>query len=82
MHIHGFPVYVSNVALEKTEVPARIHVEKYWHEGRAYHARIQKKWIKRFGFYSKPAIFKTPHGFFVHPNLMPELRAALAQERT
>jgi hypothetical protein len=29
--------------------PKRKHTKRRWMEGRAYHKRIQKKWLRRFG---------------------------------
>lgn len=76
--IGGVKVFESMLALEKTDEPNRRHSRKPWMR-EAYHNRIQKKWIKRFGHVQKPCIFKTPHGFIVHPALMLQIREALSK---
>lgn len=73
----GIRLTVSAYALEQTNVPVQQHVERRWMRGRAYHRRIQKKWIKRFGWVMKPCIWKTPFGLIVHPALEREVREAL-----
>lgn len=76
--VAGMRVFQTPMATEPTDRPVRPH-KKTRSMSEAYHRRIQKKWVKRFGYERKPCIFQTPHGFFVHPALMPQLRAALAR---
>lgn len=74
------PIFESGLVLEATEKPVREHKPKQWMAGRAYHARIQKKWIKRFGYVMQPCIWQTPMGFIAHPTMMASIREALAQQ--
>lgn len=76
----GIPIVESDLALEATEKPAREHTFKPWMAGRAYHARIQKKWIKRFGYVMKPCIWQTQMGLIAHPTMMACIRETLAQQ--
>jgi len=73
--INGVRVFVSPNALKTTRRPRRVH-HKTVSMSDNYHARIQKKWIKRFGFESEPCMYQTPAGLFVHPDLIPQLRAS------
>lgn len=72
--VGGIPVIVSIGATEK--VQARTHTRKRWMKD-SYHRRIQKKWLKRFGYFDKPAAFQTPTGFIVHPEIAEALRRNL-----
>ena len=76
----GFPhsfgdigIRENRFALEQTETPAVIHHKKTWMSN-AYHERIQKKWVKRWGYKMKPCAWETPYGVFAHPSLMNQLR--------
>ena len=44
----GFPI-IESPYLPKGTIPVKRHIEKRWMKGRCYHARIQKKWNKRYG---------------------------------
>lgn len=68
-------VLQSAQALEKTDQPARKHRAKPWMRKRAYHRRIQKKWIRRFGYLYRPAILRTHNGIVVHPALWTQVMA-------
>ena len=72
----GKPIQESINAVRITDVPVRVH-KKTRSVSSNYHKRIQKKWIKRFGYIHEPCMYKTPYFFIVHPQLMPELRMAL-----
>lgn len=76
--VAGMHVFQTPMATEPTDRPVRPH-KKTRSMSEAYHRRIQKKWVKRFGYEREPCIFQTPHGVFVHPALMPQLREALAR---
>lgn len=76
--VAGVRVFQTPMATELTDKPVRVHRQTRAMSD-TYHRRVQKKWIKRFGYERKPSIYKTPHGLFVHPALMPQLRAALAR---
>jgi len=64
-------------------VPARIHKKRRWDRSGGYHARVQKKWRKRFGTVDEPCVYKLDMGmlggrgpmFVIHPALMDRLRA-------
>lgn len=85
----GVRVYEDINCLEETAQPVREHKIKPWHlmqfYKRAnskskkiflYHDRIQKKWIKRWGYVMKPVIFKNGSGDFIcHPTLAARLKA-------
>lgn len=75
LRIEGLPVYESTAATERTNVPIKVHRASKGTP--SYHARIQKKWVKRFGWVHKPCIFKTDRAFYVHPSLMESLTVAL-----
>jgi len=75
-HLFGIPVFVSDYAVGTTERPNRIHKYKEWMSGRVYHKRVQKKWIKRFGYAEEACMFKTPQGIIVHPSLIHKLKDA------
>lgn len=77
MRLNGLPIYFNANCLEQTNEPRRVHHERRWSRGTAYHRRIQKKWIKRFGFVMQPCMFKTPMAIFAHPAFEPEIRRAL-----
>ena len=88
--LNQLKIIESDYALEETAVPVRVHritrqhlneFEKRinWKGKRifTYHDRIQKKWIKRWGYIMKPCINKTPEGYIVHPSLAARLRKEL-----
>lgn len=63
---YGFKVTESPWCVEDT--PNQVHVKKPW-MSEAYHKRIQKKWIKRFGTYNKPACFLMGDRLVMHPEI-------------
>ncbi len=77
---NGLMLYESISALEQTDKPLKIHKKKSWMR-KNYHKRIQKKWLKRWGFFWKPAIFITQTAVFVHPALMPMVKKELEEQR-
>jgi len=72
LYINGTPVYSDPNAVQKTHKPNRVHVRRARMRV-SYHLRIQKKWIKRFGYVVKPAIFRAPFGFIMHPSIVATL---------
>jgi len=58
MYLDGIPMYESVLALEQTTLPNKVHIAKRWMRVKVYHKRIQKKWIRRWGYYKKPCCFK------------------------
>ena len=70
----GMRIYEDSNALEKTDVPMKIHKERIGQK-LSYHLRVQKKWIKRFGYVYQPAIFQTATGFICHPIMAAKVRA-------
>jgi len=79
MH-QGVRIFENMMCLEKTTDPMRRHVKRPWMRD-SYHARIQKKWIKRFGWVMKPAMFQTPQGFICHPAIAGQLRIELGRQQ-
>jgi len=70
-------IQVSPLCVENTDEPVKEHVRK---SGMSYnyHRRVQKKWVKRFGYVKKPALYKTRGGFICHP----DIHALLIKELT
>lgn len=69
---HGIRVYQNGNCLENTWFPVRPHIKKEWMT-EAYHKRIQKKWIKRWGYVMKPVAYQTPMGLVCHPAIYEQL---------
>lgn len=84
-HLLGIPMYESPLATESK--PVRAH-KKRRNQTEAYHKRVQKKWIKRFGRKNVPCVFIIDNSvlggigkrLIVHPALMPALRKAFSAE--
>lgn len=83
----GMRIVESMLALEKTKRPVREHKRRRWMSER-YHARIQKKWLKRFGTVMKPCMYVLspravgmPGADYIvcHPALLAPLRKAYAE---
>ena len=72
---NGCKVYKSVHAVMETSTPAKEHKKRSWMSGRCYHERIQKKWVKQFGYEHKPCILRFPadSSLFVHPSLWPKI---------
>lgn len=75
------------IKLHVTDVSSTVHQRRVYPKRRAkspiHHRRMQKKWLKRYGTYSKPAMYWVNHPMapggkmlIVHPMLLPELRLA------
>ncbi len=71
MMLNGINVIRCSEALERVG-PKKVLVPKRWMKGN-YHARVQKKWIKRYGYEMKPAAYQTPHGILCHPAIYEQL---------
>jgi len=76
-HISGVGFVISPLALESTQEPAKIHTQT----GRlfctaSYHRRVQKKWVKRWGYVQRPCVFQSEQGLIVHPEVMKQIEAA------
>ena len=78
MSIYGLNILSSPHALESTTDPVKIHPIKPW-MSLNYHNRIQKKWIKRWGYIQKPCIWQTPQGFIAHPTLYKRLQDEMSR---
>lgn len=76
----------TNVLVKKLctqRVPVRVH-KKRRNQTAAYHARVQKKWTKRFGTKEAPAAFLIDNRYLggrgrtlvAHPSLMEKANAA------
>ena len=74
--IQGRPVYIDDRALEKTEEPVKRHI-KTRSMSESYHRRIQKKWIKRWGYVMKPAMFFMQGAIVMHPAIWREVSEIL-----
>lgn len=73
----AFPKIIeSDLAMEKTDEPERVHDFKPWMT-KAYHKRIQKKWVKRFGHVWKPCCYETPGVLICHPIMAREIKKTI-----
>jgi hypothetical protein len=73
----GITVKASNLLMEFKYVPVRIHEPKGW-MSENYHQRIQKKWIKRFGYVKKPLCVNLNGVIYTHPNNMAKISACVS----
>lgn len=71
----GIKIITSPLATERVG-PRKVHYHKLGMK-MSYHNRIQKKWIKRFGWENKPCMYKTPMGIVCHPALIDDLKSAI-----
>lgn len=78
--LFGISTHESDLAVSRA--PRRVHHRPRWDRSGHYHARIQKKWTKRFGSVDVPCAFWLGSGpaatLIVHPTLMDKLRKELA----
>lgn len=80
MYVAGFKIIASSHCT--TRVPVRRHKRRKG-QSRAYHERVQKKWIKRFGLEEKPTAYQVNRSFlghsgpvlFAHPSIVEKLKA-------
>lgn len=63
----GMELVPNSFLPEFNQVPARKHNRRK-HKNSAYHKRIQKKWIKRFGYEQERSYFLAGGTVFAHPN--------------
>jgi hypothetical protein len=78
MIVNGLIVQPNSLCIEKTSEPIKIHTKK---KKISYHKRIQKKWIKRYGFVWKPCMFIVQDRFLVcHPSYIPEFKRIMENE--
>ena len=83
MHsINGIPVFFSELA---ETVTGKVHAPKRWHNRRAYHNRVTKKWAKRYGapkrtptMYAIGAPGSPGQRLVVHPALWPKVQKAMS----
>jgi hypothetical protein len=75
MMLNGLQVIVSASALEATD-------ERLFPVSKNRSKRIHKKLVKRFGgeFRQRPAIFRTPTAFIMHPSMYARLCAELDRQ--
>ena len=79
MFINGLEVKSNSLCLEKTNDPLMVHKNN---TKPSYHKRIQKKWLKRFGYVMKPCMFIVNNRILMcHPSLLKELRKLTEGER-
>lgn len=69
--LHSLELCESPLAM--TLEPNRRHKHRR-NQTKAYHARIQKKWNKRFGKHEAPGIWRAMGVTYVHPTIMQKLR--------
>lgn len=70
--LFGVDIHASPYAV--TRVQRRTHRWRR-NQSEAYHRRINKKWLKRFGRIERPAIFKLGNGTITaHPSIVDRLR--------
>lgn len=77
----GMPIFESENCLKETDEPLKKH-KKRRNQTSAYHNRISKKWLKKFGTKKVPCMWRTPRGLLIHPSLMDELRRQLQIKNT
>lgn len=76
----GVRIIFSTNAQEQTSEPLHVHAWNGKKESKQYHWRVQKKWLKRWGYIYKPCIYQTPEGFIAHPSYKAEIERQ-CQER-
>lgn len=81
MNFHGIPIVENLLAM--STVPVREHKARFPFAGihpTGYHARIQKKWTKRYGTKQVPAFFIVNNGQMIvtHPALLADIRKVLS----
>lgn len=80
MRLDGMNVISSELAVHMS--PARILKRKRW-MSTAYHRRVQKKWVKRWGHKTTPGAFvmTSPltgrQELLMHPTLIAEMKAKM-----
>ena len=73
----GIKISYNSLCLEKTEDPQKVHVKKRWMR-ESYHRRIQKKWIKRYGYVMRPTMYEVAGlGIVAHPSMKPLIEQAM-----
>ena len=70
-------IFEDSNCLEETEEPKRIHKVSLGMK-LSYHNRIQKKWIKRWGYVMKPVMYTNGNDYICHPVLVARLKRHLA----
>lgn len=81
----GVPVISSPLAVAR--VSNRVHRQRRG-QSAAYHARVQKKWDKRFGFSDKPQVYATLDPIIgrtviiMHSSLYERLKEELKRQHT
>lgn len=72
----GMQVIESTVACQyvraRTYAKRRAKSPRHW-------ARMDKKYLKRYGMRAEPGCYQMGNTFIVHPSLMPELRRSLKE---
>jgi len=76
--LSGIRIYESIHAVRKTDIPNKIHVKRR-SASKSYHNRVQKKWIRRWGYVMEPCFYKAPQGIICHPQVRRELELSLAR---
>lgn len=69
--LYGMKIIVNELLQETFQTIARVHTK---YKDTSYHKRIQKKWIKRYGYQETPYILKSDGCLYMHPNTVKLLR--------
>lgn len=78
-------IFKQQIKMFVADAAGTVHQRRVYPKRRAksaiHHRRMQKKWLKRYGTYIKPAMYWVQHPaapggklLVVHPALLPELR--------
>lgn len=74
----GVKMIITTNAVRETSAPVKKHKLKKWMSG-SYHLRIQKKWVKRFGYVMEPCAYQTEVGIIIHPELAKKLERVVKE---
>ena len=81
MFYNGYRIVANELALEETQEPKMVHNPRKG-GGDNYHKRIQKKWIKRYGYVMIPCCFmmKGIRTIIMHPTLYRQFKHQIEME--
>jgi len=72
----GFQVIADNLIPELEDEPVRRLKYKSWMTA-SYYYRVQKKWIKRFGYKQVRPFYRIEQKIYIHPNNVEMIKAKL-----
>ena len=79
--VFGVDIRISPLCMRTESVPARLHKRKR-SQSASYHKRVQKKWLKRFGFTrgkEKQSCYVIGNVMYVSEKVYAQLRASSVQ---